>query len=420
MVSARLNGGSIRKLIAAAVFAALLVPATASAQDSIKIGLLLTQVGPTALFARDEARAAEMYISDVNKAGGVNGKKIELINLDTQGKPDIASSLYRRLADQDGVVAVIGPDSVFITLGMQSIPGEVKVMSVAAPGLYELVKPESRNYLVSAWSAYSFEGTLAMAYHLEKFHVKRIGMITTADAVGQRIANTAKTIGQKLGIDVIAEAQPASDRDLLPSLRKLAAASPAIDSLYVFGSGPFANIAMNQAELAGLNVPIMYTGGNVIPSLVADLSPQVQSKVFLTAARGAVGETLPASDPYAKQIHAFDEEYNDRFHETPTMPAAVGYDMAYTIVDAIRNVGPDRAAIAEYIWKKQRFSGAQGVEFNRSTGNGYGVTPDQMIIATIKDGKFVFAGYLKDSLDKAGLTPQAIEELMRQEGILAH
>jgi ABC-type branched-subunit amino acid transport system substrate-binding protein len=314
---------------------------------------------------------------------------------------------------------VIGPDSVFITLGMQGIPTEVKVMSVAAPGLYELVKPEFRNYLVSAWSAYSFEGSLAMAYHLEKFGVKRVGMITTADAVGQRLANTAKKIGQKLGIDVVVESQPASDRDLLPSLRKLAAANPPINSLYVFGSGPFANIAMNQAELAGLNVPIMYTGGNVIPSLIADLSPQAASKVFFTASRSTVGETLPESDPFAKQIRAFSSEYKARFGEDPTLPAAVGYDMATTIVDAIRKVGPDRAAVADYIRKKQRFTGVQGVEFNRSTGNGYGVTPDQMIIATIKDGKFVFAGYLKDSLDKAGLTPQVIEQLMREEGILS-
>src|SRR5690242_3183516 len=101
-------------VVSAAVIALAAAPAVA--QDTIKVGLLLTQVGPTALFARDEARAAQMYVDEVNNAGGINGKKIELINLDTEGKPDRAGSLYRRLAQQDGVVAVVGPDSVFITL----------------------------------------------------------------------------------------------------------------------------------------------------------------------------------------------------------------------------------------------------------------------------------------------------------------
>jgi branched-chain amino acid transport system substrate-binding protein len=411
---------SLPKIIVSAVLLTG-VAAPAVAQEAIKVGLLLTQVGPTALFARDEARAAQMYIDEVNKAGGINGKKIELINLDTEGKPDRAGSLYRRLAQQDGVVAVIGPDSVFITLGMQSIPSEVKVMSVAAPGLYELVKPEFRDYLVSAWGPYSFAGSLAMAYHADKFKVKRVGMITTADAVGQRIAATARKVGEKIGVQFISEAQPASDRDLLPALRKLASASPAIEALYVFGSGPFANIAMNQAELAGLNVPIFYTGGNVIPSLVADLSPQVAAKVFFTNARGGVvGDTLPDSDPYKKKIQAFSAAYKAKFGDDATLPAAVGYDMAGTIVDAIRAVGTDRTAIAEYIRGKQHFAGVQGVEFARTKkGNGYGVNPDQLIIATIKDGKFAFAGYLKDSLEKVGLTPAVIEQLMKEESILS-
>jgi branched-chain amino acid transport system substrate-binding protein len=199
-----------------------------------------------------------------------------------------------------------------------------------------------------------------MAYHADKFKVKRVGMITTADAVGQRLAATAKKVGEKIGVQVISEAQPASDRDLLPSLRKLASASPAIEALYVFGSGPFANIAMNQAELAGLNVPILYTGGNVIPSLVSELSPAVAAKVFFTNARGGVGsDTLPDNDAYKKKIQAFQAAYKAKFGDDATLPAAVGYDMAGTIVDAIRTVGTDRTAIAEYIRGKQHFAGVQ-------------------------------------------------------------
>ena len=64
--------------------------------------------------------------------------------------------------------------------------------------------------------------------------------------------------------------------------------------------------------------------------------------------------------------------------------------------------------------------GVQGVEFARTKkGNGYGVNPDQLIIATIKNGKFAFAGYLKDSLEKVGLTPAVIEQLMKEESILS-
>jgi len=116
----------------------------AGAQTPIKVGMLLTYVGPTALFARYEAKGARVLIEQVNKAGGIKGRPIELVNYDTEGKPDRAGSLYRRLAQEDKVVAVIGPDSIFVTLGMSSVPNEVKVPSVAAPGNYELIEPKNR------------------------------------------------------------------------------------------------------------------------------------------------------------------------------------------------------------------------------------------------------------------------------------
>jgi branched-chain amino acid transport system substrate-binding protein len=141
------------RLAAALLCVALIVIGTnrATAADPIKIGLLLTYVGPTAVFARYEDKGARLLIEQVNKAGGINGSQIELVNYDTEGKPDRAASLYRRLADEDKVSAVIGPDSIFVLLGMSGIPSETKVLSVAAPGLYELVTPENRNYIVSAW-----------------------------------------------------------------------------------------------------------------------------------------------------------------------------------------------------------------------------------------------------------------------------
>ncbi|MBV1868712.1 MAG: hypothetical protein KUG69_12535, partial [Marinosulfonomonas sp.] len=233
------------------------------------------------------------------------------------------------------------------------------------------------------------------------------------------IASTVQKIGEKIGVNVTVASQPGSDRDLLPSLRRLASASPPIDALYVFGSGPFGNIAMNQAELAGIEVPIFYTGGNIIPALVKNLSPEAAARVFFTTARGGVAvDTLPADDPYVDSIGKFAKAFEAKYGEGVTFPATVGYDMAHTVIDAIRNVGTDRDAIATYITEKQRISGVQGVEFERVSGEGYGIHPNELIIATIKDGGFAFKAYLSDSLENVGLTKDVLDQLMRDEQIL--
>ena len=223
----------------------------AFADGPIKIGLSLTYVGPTSIFARYEDKGARLLVEQTNKSGGIGGRQIELVNYDTEGKPDRAGTLYRRLAQEDDVAAVVGPDSIFVLLGMSDIPSDVKVMSVSSPGLYELVAPPKRRYIVSAQVSTTFAGTLVLGYVKDKFHAKRVGMITTSDLIGQTIAKTVGNMAAAFGMDLVDVAsQPASDRDLLPSLRKLATLEPKIDALYVFGSGPFANIAMNQVGIS--------------------------------------------------------------------------------------------------------------------------------------------------------------------------
>jgi len=410
------------RLAAASLCVALTMIATnrATAADPIKIGLLLTYVGPTAVFARYEDKGARLLIEQVNKAGGINGSQIELVNYDTEGKPDRAASLYRRLADEDKVSAVIGPDSIFVLLGMSGIPSETKVLSVAAPGLYELVTPENRNYIVSAWAPNTFSGTLVLGYIKDKFKAKRIGMITTSDVIGQTIGKTVSTMASAMGMEVVEIAsQPASDRDLLPSLRKLASVEPKIDALYVFGSGPFANIAMNQSELAGISVPIAYNGGNVIPDLIKDLSPETAKRTFLAAARSTVWPTVPAADKKDPLIDKFIADYQAKYNEPHALPAAVGYDMTLAVVDALKAVGPDREKLRDYIHTKQRIAGAQGLEFARTAAYGYGTDPSELAVASVENGQFVFRGYLKDSLKNIGFTKDDMTAKMRELKLIA-
>ncbi len=392
----------------------------ARAEAPIKVGLLLTYVGPTAIFARYEDKGARLLIDQINKSGGIKGRPIELVNYDTEGKPDRAGTLYRRLAQEDNVVAVIGPDSIFVLLGMSDIPTEVKVISVSSPGLYELVPPPKRKYIVSAQVATTFAGTLVLGYLKDKFNAKRVGMITTSDVIGQTIASTVGKMASTFGMELVdVESQPASDRDLMPSLRKLATVQPKIDALYVFGSGPFANIAMNQSELAGISVPIAYNGGNVIPELIKDLSPDTAKRTFLAVARSTVWSSLPEADRQDATISKFLSDYRAKFGEEPTLPSAVGYDMALPIVDALQNVGTDREKLTAYIHDKQKISGAQGIEFKRTWADGYGSDPAQLAVASVSNGEFVFRGFLKDSLQRIGFSKEDMLRKMRELKLIA-
>jgi len=396
------------------------VGVTSAQQAPIKLGLLLTYQGPTAIFARYEDKGARLAIEEANKAGGIQGRTIEIVNYDTEGNADRAGVLYRRLAEEDKVVAVIGPDGILVVLGMSAIPAQVKVMAVAGPGGYEYIPPQDRTHIVSAWAASGFSATLVLVYFKDKLNVRRIGILTTADTIGQKIAEEFASAAKLAGIEVArVVSQPVSDRDLLPSLRQLASLNPKIDAIAMYGSGPFGTIAANQTELAGFYVPIAYVGGNIIPELIKDIGPFAGRRFFIASARVATPDTLPKSDPYWDRIQKFVASYSAKYNEQPAYPAAVGYDMALTVIDALKAVGPDSEKIRDHIVNGQKgLVGVQGMTFNRTPQDGYGTNPMDNIVATIERGKFVFKGYMIESFRKLGISDEMVRRLMREQNVL--
>jgi branched-chain amino acid transport system substrate-binding protein len=407
-------------LVAGSVGLALTLGVASAQQEPIRIGLLLTYQGPTAIFARNEDKGARLAIDEVNKTGGIQGRTIEIVNYDTEGSSDRAGVLYRRLAEEDKVVAVIGPDSIFVVLAMAAIPAQVRVMAVASPGGYEYIQPKDRTHIVSAWAASGFSATLALVYFKDKFNVKRIGILTTADTIGEKVAEEFTSSAKMVGVEIAqVVSQPASDRDLLPSLRQLSSLRPKVDAIALYGSGPFGTIAVNQTELAGFYVPIAYVGGNIIPELIKDIGPFAGRRFFIASARVAAPDTLPKSDPYYDRIQKFVANYAAKYNERPTYPAAVGYDMAVTVLDALKAVGPDPEKIRDHIANGQKgLVGVQGVTFNRTPQDGYGTNPMDNIVATIERGKFVFKGYMIESFQKLGVSEDIVRKLMRQNNLL--
>lgn len=101
-----------RKLMTASAAAVLLSATTfGAAAQELLLGYLPASGGPFATFSKTNLVAAEMAVNEINASGGVNGKKLKIVSFDTAGKPDQAVVGLRKLADDDKVLAIIGPFS---------------------------------------------------------------------------------------------------------------------------------------------------------------------------------------------------------------------------------------------------------------------------------------------------------------------
>ncbi len=97
--------------IAATVAALTIVTAGSAGAQEILLGYLPAAGGPFATFSKTNFVAAQMAVTEINAAGGIAGKKLRIVSFDTAGKPDQAVVGLRKLAEDDKVMAIIGPFS---------------------------------------------------------------------------------------------------------------------------------------------------------------------------------------------------------------------------------------------------------------------------------------------------------------------
>src|SRR5213075_2341728 len=105
-----IQGTRSRRAVRVALAALAAVAAFgAAAQEVIKIGAIYSMSGPGAFLGVPEDRGLRLKVDEINKAGGINGRKIELVSYDSEGNTTKAAQLARRLIESDKVVAMVGP-----------------------------------------------------------------------------------------------------------------------------------------------------------------------------------------------------------------------------------------------------------------------------------------------------------------------
>jgi branched-chain amino acid transport system substrate-binding protein len=176
--------------IAAAALAALWT-GTAAAQD-IALGYLPSAAGPFATFSKTNEIAAQIAIDEINAKGGVNGKKLRIVSFDTAGKPDQAVVGLRKLADDDKVLAVIGPLS----------SSECRVVFPAGEraGIVSMSMASSAPNLAAPYQ-YAFRNTSDEAYLFERVMraLKEKGIPTATAAIAYATDDViSKVMGEKV------------------------------------------------------------------------------------------------------------------------------------------------------------------------------------------------------------------------------
>ena len=276
----------LRGLALAAAVAAIGTAGPAAAQQTLKFGLAMPLTGSQSAYGKDQIKATEWAVADINAKGGVNGKKLEVIVLDTQADPTVGINAVNRLVNVDKVPVFVTAWSAVVK-AVAPIANREKVLELSiganAPEIARL-----GDYVYTSFPLADVDVTAVANYAHNTLKHKRVAVLYVNNDTGVEAAKIYKSVFEKAGGQVVAyEAYDPKATDFTGMLLKVRTANP--DFIHLHGLIADMPIVIAQMRQLGLKQRVStYSGG---------LNQQMSEK----AGAGAEGLIVTSLAPNEKQ-----------------------------------------------------------------------------------------------------------------------
>lgn len=340
--------------------------------EVIKFGMLGAQSGEVAVYGLGVKNGEQLAIDEINAAGGVLGKQVELVAYDTEGDPTKAISLYNKLVDVDKIDVLVGP-----TFSGESI----QVAKLANEGKMVMLTPTATNAVVTPGLEYVFRTCFSDPYQgkvAAKFATDVLGAskVVIFRNVGEDYSNgLADNFVEAYGGEIVAdEGYTNEDQDFKAIIAKIADLEP--DAIFLPDYKQMVGLIASQLRDAGVDVPLI--GADGWDGVQVDYGEVMEGSYFTNHY---------AADDDAEAIQSFIAKYEAEYGETPNALAALGYDSAKIMAAAIEAAGTTDSEKVLAELKKTDYNGVTGHTAFNADGD---TAAKEAVIIKITGGELVF------------------------------
>ncbi len=324
--------------------------ATTRAQETIKIGEFASMTGEHAGFGQQSHKGTQLAIDEINAAGGVLGRKLELIMEDDQSQAGQAATVVQKLIAQNKVVALLGEVASSKSLEGAPIAQRNKIPMIS-PASTNAKVTETGDYIFRVCFIDPFQGTVMAKFALSRGW-KKIALLTDVKqdySVG--LADSFVKYFTAHGGTIVRDQKYSSgDKEFRAQLTSIKGANP--DAVFVPGYYGEVPLIGKQAKLLGLKVPMLGGDGWVDDSLL---------KVAGDALDGSFISAHFSMEDKNPVVQDFVRKFRARFQGDPNDMAALGYDSAMILAAAIKRAGTtDGAKLRDAIAATKNHPGVTG------------------------------------------------------------
>jgi len=367
-------------LIAAVVF--FPIACRRGGGNEILVGEYGSLTGTTATFGQSTNNAIQMAFDEINAAGGLLGKKVRVAVEDDQSKPEEAATAVTKLINQNHVVAMLGEVSSSRSLAAAPI--------CQANGI-PMISPSSTNPRVTQVGDYIFRVCFTDPFQAEvgariAWEILKVKKVAILSDVRNDYSVGLQTFFRQhfkgFGGAVVAEqSYSEGDSDFRAQLTQIKSANP--EAIYVPGYYTEVATIARQARELGIAVPLIGGDGWDSPRLW---------EIGGEALNGCYFSNHYSVDDPSPAVQKFVADFKKRYNQTPDALAALGYDAARILADAMKRAGASNGdKVRDALSATKDFQGVTGtITINKERN---AVKP--AVVLKIENGKFVYMTTVK-------------------------
>lgn len=345
--------------------------------NEIVIGEFASLTGGTATFGQSVTEGSHLAFEEINGAGGVGGKQIRVITEDDQSKTEDATAAVQKLVSRDRVVALLG--EVASSRSMAAAP-------IAQQNKIPMISPASTNVDVTKKGDYvfricfidPFQGEALANFARNSLKATRAAvLIDVRQDYSIGLADAFKRTFLAAGGQIVQEQSYSSgDKDFRAQLTTIRAAQPEV--VFVPGYYNEVGLIVSQARELGISVPMLGGDGWDSPELTKGKEKEFENTYL---------SNHFAKDDTDPLVQTFVKKYRDKYGKDPDAMAALGYDAARILANAIERAGTTEGPkLRDAIAQTKDFVGVTG----KITINAERNAEKPLTILKVANGQFKF------------------------------
>jgi len=315
--------------------------------DTYRVGYLASQTGPYAALGLASTEGAQLAVKQINDAGGINGKQIELVLIDDKGTATDTALGAQKLVEVEGVITLASATATALSHSVIPVLNENETPGLIISGT-GLIMDELGDWTFKPSSCEFDYIPLPLKYLRDDMGATTIAAMIENSGYGEGGEHYLSPIAEDMDMEVI-ETQhfdPAAT-DMTPQLANVKASGA--DSMFIWGSGPAGALAIKQAREMGIMIPITTTPAQSSLRYYESFAEfyEMDPAPACLDNKPTIWPQLDDSDADKAMCQKFEEDFQAEYGRIPGIYEAIGTSFIWFIADGLERADPDLGDISK-------------------------------------------------------------------------